>query len=65
MEIEAHVCEFCERVDVRWVRWQNERGSVRYFCDNDCLVQSIARGLENIGREIALEYMVMRRLETS
>ena len=65
MEIEAHVCEFCERVDVRWVRWQNERGSVRYFCDNDCLVQWIARGLENIGGRSPWSTWVMRRLETS
>ena len=65
MEIEAHVCEFCDAVDVVWVRWQNSHGAVRYFCDNDCLSQWIARGLENIGREIALEHVVLRRLEAS
>ena len=65
MEIEAHVCEFCERVDVRWVRWQNERGEAHFFCDNRCLSEWIARGLDRLRCEAALEHGLLRWLEAS
>ena len=65
MDSTAHACEFCDRVDVVWVCWQNERGATHFFCDNDCLIQWIARGLDRIRREAALEHVVLRRMEAS
>ena len=47
----------CEAVTERWVVWGAAFvEDVFYFCDNDCLVHWIKRGIDDMCRDIRYEH---------
>ena len=54
--MEAHTCEFCQAVTLRWHRLENARGHQHYFCDHECVLRWIEREHENVHREAMLEF---------